>query len=63
MYQEEEKRPRDCFECKFFGKNGEHIKSGKAHFPSLCEKNLLFFKCKGKQGERKFLEEHDIKVK
>lgn len=43
--------PKDCFECGFFGKNGEHLKSGKAHFPSLCEKNLLFFNCKGKQGE------------
>ncbi len=43
--------PKDCFECKLFGKNGEHLKSGKAHFPSLCEKDLLFFNCKGKQGE------------
>ena len=46
-------KPNSCFECKFFGENGEHIISGKAHFPSLCEKDLLWFKCGGKQGEKK----------
>ena len=53
MPSEENERPKDCFECVFFGKNGEHLISGKAHFPSLCEKDLLFFKCRGKQGVKK----------
>lgn len=46
-------KPKDCPECVYFGANGEHIKSGKAHFPSLCEKDLMWFQCKGKQGERR----------
>ncbi len=43
-------KPKDCFECKYFGENGEHIISGKAHFPSLCEKDLLWFNCLGNKG-------------
>ena len=46
----ENTKPEDCFSCEFFGAKGEHLKSGKARFPSLCKKNLLFFNCKGKQG-------------
>ena len=46
----ENNKPKDCYECQFFDENGKHLKSSKAHFPSLCEKNLLFFNCKGKQG-------------
>ncbi len=43
-------KPKDCSECRFFGKNGEHLITGKAHFPSLCEKDLLWFICKGNEG-------------
>jgi len=46
-------KPKDCFECIFFDENGKHLKSGKAHFPSLCEKDLLWFKCGGKYGLKK----------
>lgn len=45
----EEKRikqkPKSCFECISFGKIGIETV-----FPSLCEKNLLWFKCIGKEG-------------
>lgn len=44
------KKPKDCPDCVYFGTNGEHIISGKAHFPSLCEKDLMWFQCNGKQG-------------
>lgn len=44
----EEKKPVDCFKCGYFGV--EHLLSGKAQFPSLCEKNRLWFECKGKYG-------------
>jgi len=49
----EEEKPKDCFECVYFGENGEHILSGKAHFPSLCEKDWLWFNCNGEYGVRK----------
>lgn len=38
-------KPEDCFECESFGKI-----SVKTVFPSLCEKNLLWFQCVGKKG-------------
>lgn len=43
-------KPKDCSECVYFDAYGKHIISGKAHFPSLCEKDLLWFDCKGKEG-------------
>ena len=46
-------KPKDCSECQYFGANGEHLASGKAHFPSLCEKDLLWFNCKGNDGMKK----------
>ena len=52
-------KPKDCFECRYFGASGEHLLSGKAHFPSLCEKDLLWLKCKGNEGIKK--EENDGK--
>lgn len=51
-------KPIDCSECIYFGENGEHLISGKSHFPSLCEKDLLWFNCKGNEGlKRKKFEE------
>lgn len=41
-------KPKNCYECKFFGAN--NLLEGKSTFPSLCEKNLLWFNCKGKKG-------------
>lgn len=41
-------KPKDCFECVFFG--AENLITGLASFPSLCAKDLLWFKCGGKQG-------------
>lgn len=46
--KEDVKRPKDCFECKFFG-----IISVITTFPSLCEKNLLWLGCGGKEGIKK----------
>jgi len=50
-------KPKSCFECGLFGENGEHLKSGKAHFPSLCEKDLLWNECYGKQGLKREVKE------
>ncbi len=49
-------KPKDCFECVFFGEDGEHLIGGRAHFPSLCEKDLLWFKCGGKYGLKKVVD-------
>lgn len=46
-------KPKDCFECRYFGESGEHLASGKAHFPSLCEKDLLWLRCKGNEGMKR----------
>jgi hypothetical protein len=43
-------KPKDCFECIYFEEDGEHLRSGKSHFPSLCEKDLLWISCKGNEG-------------
>lgn len=52
--------PNDCSECQYFGKNGKHLLSGKAHFPSLCEKDLYWSICGGKQGIKKEPPETEI---
>ena len=46
-------KPKSCFECIYFGKDGEHLKSGKSHFPSLCEKDLLWIGCRGREGTKR----------
>ena len=39
----ESEKPKDCFECVYFDTYGKHI----------CEKDLLWFNCRGKEGEKR----------
>ncbi len=44
-------KPKDCFECVFFG--AVNLLLGISSFPSLCQKDLLWFNCKGEKGVKK----------
>ncbi len=45
MEHKDHKKPKDCGECAHFG-----IISVSTIFPSLCERNYLWFQCGGNFG-------------
>lgn len=54
---EKTEKPISCFECEYFG-----VISEITVFPSLCEKNWLWFDCHGNYGVKKERKENDKKV-